>query len=101
MLQIYQLIEFLLGEQVKFHTDSLGQDPLHVALNTNWYVADLTKLEETVDSLMRFQPPIDVYHLRRMKLIHTFYPVSYERIVKKHPELMVTGEIGLPSVYLN
>jgi len=96
-----ELLYYLLDKRVMFHTDALGQDPLHITLNINRNVADLRKLEDTIDSLMQFQPNIDVYHLRRMKLINTYYPATYERIIEKHPELSINEDISLPAVYFN
>ena len=96
-----ELLDYLLDKGVMFHSDALGQDPLHVTLNINRNVADLRKLEDALDSLMQFQSSIDVYHLRRMKLINTYYPATYERIIEKHPKLRVNEDIGLPAVYFN
>ena len=51
---------------------------------------------EKVDLLMRYQPKIDQFHLRRMGLIKLKYPDVYQQIISAYPQLKVVDDNALP-----
>ena len=96
------LITYLFENDFQFSGDSLGQDPLHIALNIGKNQASLSHVESTVDAIMQFEPAIDRFHKSRMRLMQLYYPDSYERIATRHPSLRVNegDPAELPSTYL-
>lgn len=94
------LLSYLYENQFLYSPNSSGQDPMHVAINVRKNGADLQIIEATIDMLMKFQPHIDTFHLSRMALMKSYYPVAYSRIVQKHQSLKVEETTELPPVYL-
>lgn len=96
------LINYLFENNFQYSGDSLGQDPLHIALNIGKNQASLSHVESTVDALMQFEPEIDRFHKSRMRLMQLYYPDSYERIATRHPSLRVDEDelAELPPTYL-
>ncbi|MGI2113694.1 hypothetical protein ACRN9G_08830 [Shewanella frigidimarina] len=75
---------------------SKGLDPLHVALSIEPWQFKPEKAVEKVDLLMRYQPKIDEFHLRRMGLIKVKYPDVYQQIISAYPQLKVVDDNALP-----
>ena len=96
------LITYLFENNFQYSGDSLGQDPLHIALNIGKNYASLSHVESTVDALMQFNPEVDRFHKSRMRLMQLYYPDSYERIATRYPSLRLDeGEpVKLPPTYL-
>ena len=75
---------------------SKGLDPLHVALSIEPWQFKPEDAVEKVDLLMRYQPKIDQFHLRRMGLIKVKYPDVYQQIISAYPQLKVVDDNALP-----
>ena len=75
---------------------SKGLDPLHVALSIEPWQFKPEDAAEKVDLLMRYQPKIDEFHLRRMGLIKLKYPDVYQHIISAHTQLKVVDDNALP-----
>ena len=75
---------------------SKGLDPLHVALSIEPWQFKPEDAAEKVDLLMRYQPKIDEFHLRRMGLIKLKYPDVYQQIISAHTQLKVVDDNALP-----
>jgi ankyrin repeat protein len=75
---------------------SKGLDPLHVALSIEPWQFKPEDAAEKVDLLMRYQPKIDEFHLRRMGLIKLKFPDVYQQIISTHTQLKVVDDNALP-----
>ncbi|QDE30112.1 hypothetical protein [Shewanella polaris] len=75
---------------------SKGLDPLHVALSIEPWQFKPEDAVEKVDLLMRYQPKIDEFHLRRMGLIKLKYPDVYQQIISAYSQLKVIDDNALP-----
>ncbi|KFZ39198.1 hypothetical protein HR45_02055 [Shewanella mangrovi] len=96
------LLNYLQQQGYPFDLDEdNGEDPLHAVLFPERYQFSAEHLLEMVDILMRYQPTIDEFHLRRMALLKLLYPLLYQQLSHHYPQLSVTDDMALPSVKPN
>ncbi len=94
-----EMLNYMLEQQFPFSLDDKGQDPLHVALNSDHYRFSPDKVIHIVDILMSYHPKIDQFHLRRMALLKLKYSRLYLQLIDKHPQLRVRPETSLPTTF--
>ncbi len=92
------LINYMEEQQFPFSLSNIGEDPLHVALNTSYRKFSPNKFEILVDILMRYSPAIDQFHLNRLAVLKLKYPGLYKKIITKHPQLIIDEDAVLPRL---
>lgn len=95
------LITFMQDEHYPFSLEPLGQDPLHIALNSTDYKFSVDKVFKIVEILMSYQPNIDEFHLSRMALLKLKYPKLYLQLTDNYTELRIKAETTLPKTELS
>lgn len=94
-----ELMDYLQQEGYPFDLDEQhGEDPLHHVLDVSRGDFDPAKLLPMVEILMRYQPKVDQFHLRRMALLKLMYPALYQQLSQGYPQLQVTDDTPLPAV---
>jgi hypothetical protein len=92
------LVNYMSEQQFPFSLSNIGEDPLHVALNTAYRKFSPNKFEALVDILMRYNPKIDQFHLNRLAVLKLKYPGLYQKIITKHPQLIIDESAVLPRI---
>lgn len=95
---LIDLVTFLEAQGYPFSLDSLGQDPLHLALRPAMQSRSLDSMEGLVDVLMNYRPTIDEHHRSRMALLQLRAPSVYQSIISRHPELEIASDTPLPPI---
>ncbi|RTE86265.1 MULTISPECIES: ankyrin repeat domain-containing protein [Gammaproteobacteria] len=93
-----ELVTYLVEEGFPYSFDDLGQDPLHAALRQGVMRGSITELEQTVATLMSYQPQVDEFHRNRLAVLRLKYPDVYQNLVSRYPQLAIDNNQPLPRV---
>jgi len=92
-----KLVKYMSEQKFPFSLDDTGQDPLHVALDSEHYKFSKNNIVDIVDILMSYHPKIDPFHLSRMALLKLKYPLLYLKLIESYPQLAIKPETELPK----
>lgn len=95
-----ELLEFLSTTDVIYRYNELGEDALGIAMRAWGCRRKENSLADTLAAIMKFNPTIEEYHLKRMAEIRNSRPFDYERVIDKVPQLKIDDKLRSSGIRL-